>query len=276
MELVAAMALLTLLLVPALRALLGVGRQSAAVVEHAAAQAGVRTGLLLAQAELRELGADAFGADVLRLSPDSVTYRAARGFGITCAILATQVRILDAPPLPFSALRAISPGRDTLLLFVEGDPLTSADDHWVHAPVLSVGSGSCGGSPALAVGTTDLTFLLPTGALSDLVPGGPVRTFEVVRLAEYASGGQRWLGAASLSGGELIQPVAGPLVGEGMALEFFDAAGAPTASSAAVRSMRITLEGASERAVSRIWSAGPSAFVVETVATRLFLRNLAP
>lgn len=276
MELVAAMALLTLLLVPALRALLGVGRQSAAVVEHAAVQAGVRTGLLLAEAELRELGADASGADVLRLAPDSITYRAARGFGVTCAVFATQIRILDAPPIPFSALRAISPGRDSLLLFVEGDPLTSVDDRWVRAPVLSVGRGSCAGAPALVVGTTDLTLLLPSGTLSDLVPGGPVRTFEVVRLAEYSSGGQRWLGSASQSGGEAIQPIAGPLVGGGMALEFLDAAGAPTAAPAAVRSVRVTLEGASERAVSRHWSAGPSAFVVETVATRLFLRNLPP
>lgn len=273
-ELIVAIALLTLLVAATLRSSLALGRQSVAVAEHAAVQAGVRTGMLLARAELRELGSDFMGADLLRLDTDSITFRAARGFGVTCAMAASQVRILDGPPLRFSRLRAPAPGRDSLFLFVEGDSATALDDRWIVLPVLSVGTSSCAGTPAIAVGTVDMTAYLPSGSLADVVVGGPVRTFEVSRLAEYSSGGQRWLGLASVSGGESIQPLAGPLAGDGLRLEYFDGSGAAVVDPAAVRSIRITLVGSSERSAAIGWTGGPKAFVAETVSTRLFLRNI--
>jgi prepilin-type N-terminal cleavage/methylation domain-containing protein len=273
LELIVAVALLTLLSGAALRSLLALGRQSVAVAEYATVQASVRTGMLLAQAELRELGADATGSDLLRMAPDSVTFRAFRGFGVTCAVTATQIRIRDAAPLPFSALRAIAPGRDSLLLFVENDPAGTLDDRWIRLPILSTGASSCGGTTAIAVGTLDFTALLPAGTLTNVVPGGPVRTFEVIRLAEYASGGLRWLGVASLSGGETIQPLAGPLAGDGLTLEYLDGEGTAVSDPAAVRSLGATLVGASERTVARHWTGGPNAMVVDTISARLFLRN---
>ena len=274
LELLVALVLLTLLTAAVLRTSLALGRHSVAVAEHAAVQAGVRTGMVLARAELRELGSDAAGADIRRLDPDSITFRAARGFGVTCAAWPSQIHILDAAPLPFSRLRSIAPGRDSLLLFVEGDSTTSADDRWVALPVLAVGAASCAGRPAIAVQTSDIAALLPAGTVGGIVVGGPVRTFEVLRLAEYASGGQRWLGLASVSGGEVIQPLAGPLAGDGLTLEYFDEAGTAVLDPAAVRSIRITLVGASERRAAVGWSGGPKAVVAETVSTRLFLRNV--
>lgn len=272
-ELLVAIVLLTLLTAAALRAMLALGRQSVAVTEHAAVQAGVRTGLLLAQSELREIGADASGPDLLRMAADSVSFRAMRGFGVTCAVSAAQVRVRDDAPLAFNAIRAVVPGRDSLLLFVEGDTASRLDDRWVRSPVLSVGASSCGGIAALAFGTVDLAGLLGSGTLGDVVAGGPVRAFEIVRLAEYTSAGQRWLGFASVSGGETIQPVAGPLASDGLTLEYLDIGGVATSTPAAVRSIRMALVGASERAVARGWSGGPTEFAVETVSTRLSLRN---
>ncbi|MEZ4411599.1 MAG: prepilin-type N-terminal cleavage/methylation domain-containing protein [Gemmatimonadales bacterium] len=274
LELLVALVLLTLVTAAVLRTSLALGRQSVAVAEHAAVQAGVRAGMVLARAELRELGSDAAGADILRLDPDSITFRAARGFGVTCAVWPSQIHILDAPPLPFSRLRNIAPGRDSLLLFVEGDSTTPTDDRWVTLPVLAVGSASCAGLRAIAVQTSDITALLPSGTTGGIVVGGLVRTFEVLRLAEYASGGQRWLGLASVSGGEPIQPLAGPLDGDGLSFEYLDHAGASVGDPAAVRSIRITLVGASERRAAIGWSGGPKAFIAETVSTRLFLRNV--
>jgi hypothetical protein len=273
-ELIVAMTLLTLLTAAVLRTSLALGRQSVAVAEHAAVQAGVRTGMVLGRAELRELGSDFAGADLLRLHSDSITFRAARGFGVTCAVWASQVHLLDAPPLPFSRLRNIAPGRDSLLLFVEGDSSTVLDDRWLVLPVLAVGATSCAGRLAVAVQTVDMTASLPSGTLADIVVGGPVRTFEVSRLAEYSSGGQRWLGLASVSGGESIQPLAGPLAGDGLTLEYLDDSGTPVLDPAAVRSIRITLVGASERRAAIGWTGGPKAFVAETVSTQLFLRNI--
>jgi hypothetical protein len=274
-ELVVALALLALLGGVALRAMLALGRHAAAVSEHTALQAGVRTGMLLVQAELRELGGDPGGpADLVRIAADSVTYRAARGNGLTCAVAPTEVRILNSVQFPFSGLRAIAPGRDSLLLFVDGSPGSALDDRWIRLPVLSVGTAACGALAAIAVGTVDFTPLLPAGALASVILGGPVRSFEVMRLAEYSSAGQRWLGTASVSGGDLIQPIAGPLSGAGLSLEYLDGNGAAVSDPAAVRSIRATLEGVTERAVSRNWSAGPPGFVAETLATRLSLRNV--
>lgn len=273
-ELLVALVLLALLATAALRATVVLGRQAVAVAEHATLQAGVRTGMLLARAELREVGRDETGTDLVRLGPDSVTFRAARGFGVTCGVSASQVRVRDAPPVPFSRLRAVAPGRDSLLLFVDGDSTSPADDRWIVLPVLAVGSASCGGSPAIAVQTGDLAAALPSGSLAEIVVGGPVRTFEVVRLGEYASGGQRWLGLASVSGGESIQPVAGPLAGEGLTLEYLDAAGAPVADPAGVVRIRVTLVGASERPIPAGWTGSPRAIAAETASTQVFLRNV--
>ena len=231
------------------------------MAERTAVQAGVRTGTTLLAAELRELGGAGAGADLVRISADSVVYRATRGHGLTCAVAPAQVRLLNAPPFPFSALRGIAPGRDSLLLFVEGDPASSLDDEWIRLPVLSVGASTCGSAAAIAVGTADISVRLPSGNLSSVVPGGPVYTFEVVRLAEYVSGTQHWLGAASLSGGELIQPVAGPLAGSGLTLEYLDGTGLPTSSPGAVRQIHVTLIGETERRVIRAGSVGPGAVV---------------
>lgn len=273
-ELVVAIALLTILAAATLRAMVALGRQSVAVAEHAAVQGGVRAGMLLARAELRELGSDGASSDLVRLAPDSVIYRATRGFGVTCAVWPTQLRILDAPPLPFSRVRNIAPGRDSLLLFVEGDTATTGDDRWIALPVLSAGASSCAGNAAIAVETIDMVPYLPTAMLGDVEVGGPVRSFEVTRLAEYSSGGLRWLGLASVSGGETIQPLAGPLTGDGLSLEYFGEAGTVVVNPADVRSLRITLTGASERSVARAWTGGPQRVVAETVSTRLFLRNI--
>lgn len=272
-ELVVALALCAVLAGLAMRALLTLSRHATGVAERSAVQAGIRTGMTLLGAELRELGGEGGGADLLRMSADTIIYRATRGHGLACALAPTQVRILDAQPFPFNALRAVAPGRDSLLLFVEGDAASSLDDLWIRLPVLSVGASTCGGANAIAIGTADLPARLPSGDLSSVVPGGPVYTFEVVRLAEYVSGGRRWLGAASLSGGELIQPVAGPLAGSGLTLEYLDGSGLPASAPDVVRAVRAQLVGETERRVAGAGSGGPAAVVAESLASHLFLRN---
>ena len=273
-EIVVALALLGIAGGMVLRSTVALSRHAVAVSEHTAVQGSVRTGLLLLESELRGLGGDPAGtADLLKIAADSVTYRAVRGQGLTCGVTATQVRILDAWPNPFSGLRAIAPGRDSLLLFVDGDTDDPLDDRWIRAPILAVASAACGTVPALAVSTTDLAASLPPAGLASVVQGGPVLTFEVMRTAEYASGGRRWLGTASVSAGELIQPVAGPLDGTGLTLEYLSANGTPVVDPALVRRIRVTLVAAGERAVARNWSTGPAAVAAETLGTDIFLRN---
>jgi len=274
-ELVVAMAILGLLGAAVLRAVLVQSREAVAVAEAVSVEGGARAGMLLTGSELRELGGDASApADLIRLDEDSVTYRAARGLGITCGVALTQVRVLDTAPFPFSGLRDVAAGRDSLLLFVEGDSTSALDDRWLRLPILTVGSSNCGGRRAIAIGTPDMTASLPGGGLASVLAGGPVRTFEVMRLAEYSSGGLRWLGVASVSGGEAIQPVAGPLAGAGLTLEYFSGAGSPTRDPVAVRRVRANLVVASERPVTGLSSARAAAVMAETLRTELFLRNV--
>ena len=273
-ELVVALALFGLVGAVTLRLMLAFSREAASLRERSAVQGDGRTGALLVQSELRELGVEEGGpADLVDIATDSVTYRAPRGYGVSCLIGLGQVRILDTPVFPFSSVRGISPGRDSLLLFAEGNPASTADDRWLRLPVLSVGASSCSGASAIVVGTIDFAPQLPAGDLAAVEPGGPVRTFEVMRLKEYLSTGQRWLGAESVSGGEAVQPVLGPLSARGLTMAYLARDGAPTTDPRAVRTIDVTIEARSREPVALGWSVGPRAFVSDSFRARVFLRN---
>ena len=249
-------------------------RVSNAQAERVMMQSSVRTGALVVPSELRELSTNAAGqTDLMQISADSVTYRAARGVGFTCAVTSTQIKILNTSVLPWNGLRDISPGRDSLLLFVDSDPGKATDDVWVRLPVSSVAATTCGSNAAIAVNTPNFLAQLPGGLLSNVVVGGPVRTEEVMRLKSYASGGKQWVGIASLSGGDAVQPILGPITAGGFQLAYFTGDGTATATLSAVRVIRITLIGVTDRAVARGGVSGPNALLLDTLVTRVLLRN---
>lgn len=273
-ELMIAMVLMTLVGSVAYMLLNSSQRVSTAQAERMMLQSSVRTGALVVPAELRELSTNAAGqSDLVHIDADSVTYRAARGVGVTCAVVATEIKILNTSVLPFNGLRAIQPGRDFLHLFVDSDPNTAADDTWLRLPISAVTTSTCGTQPAIAVTTPNFVGLLPGGLLSTVTVGGPVRTEEVMRLKSYASGGQQWVGAASLSGGDAVQPILGPITTDGFTLEYFAGDGTVTAVPSAVRTIRITLIGITERAVARGGNSGANVLLQDTLVTRVQLRN---
>jgi len=249
-------------------------RVSNAQAERVMMQSSVRTGALVVPSELRELSTNAAGqTDLMQISADSVTYRAARGVGFTCAVTSTQIKILNTSVLPWNGLRDISPGRDSLLLFVDSDPGKATDDVWVRLPVSSVAATTCGSNAAIAVNTPNFLAQLPGGLLSNVVVGGPVRTEEVMQLKSYASGGKQWVGIASLSGGDAVQPILGPITAGGFQLAYFTGDGTATATLSAVRVIRITLIGVTDRAVAQGGVSGPNALLQDTLVTRVLLRN---
>jgi prepilin-type N-terminal cleavage/methylation domain-containing protein len=273
-ELMVALLLMTMVGTVVYKLLQSEQRVSTAQAERVMLQSSVRTGALVVPSELRELAANAGGqTDLLQIDADSITYRAARGVGFTCAATSTQIKIRNTALLPFNGLRAISPGRDSLLLFVDGDPGKATDDFWVRLPVSSVATSTCGSDAAIAVSTPDFLALLPGGLLSSVVVGGPVRTEEVMRLKSYASGGQQWVGAASLSGGDAVQPIFGPITADGFQLAYFTGDGTATNTPSAVRVIRITLIGVTERAVAQGGVSGPNTLLQDTLVTRVLLRN---
>ncbi len=265
-ELMMALVLTGLVATALIRALLVIRRAAEAQVETAAMEGALRGGALLSAAELRELGGDSVTEDILAFAAESLTYRAGRGSGIACRVGGSAI-VLDASLQ--SGYRQPQPGRDSLQLFVEGDPLTRSDDRWVRLPILSVTADSCRGGAALALGTVLDTVLVPPGAVDSLAPA---RIFEIMQLKLYSSGGTRWLGARSVSAGESIQPVLGPLASAGFQLTGLDSTGSPTTQPSRMRGLRIQLRGTPAHAVH--WGGmAPALLRSDSVDLVVTLRN---
>ncbi|MBA3258765.1 MAG: hypothetical protein H0T68_04780, partial [Gemmatimonadales bacterium] len=94
----------------------------------------------------------------------------------------------------------------------------------------------------------------------------PVRLFEIMELQYYPQGGQAWLGMRSVSRGEAIQPLIGPLAdstatARGFTLGYLDRNDNATAALSDVRTITIGLRGVS--AVDSL-----------SLTTRVALRNM--
>jgi prepilin-type N-terminal cleavage/methylation domain-containing protein len=242
-------------------------RLSRTQAERLALQAGVRGAALVVGNELRELSTVEAGNstqnDILSLGPNAVSYRAMRGFGYTCQALAAGVLRIDRTG--FSGYRDPQAGRDSALVYVPG--LTApADSGWTPLAITNVSSAAaCAGAagPGLTLTTAGS---IPVGTAP---AGTPVRIYEPMELGSYRSEGQFWLGMRSLSSGEAIQPVFGPLdETQGFRLDYADATGGATLIATAVKSITIALRG-----VSPAFEAFPGEPLAEAVTTQIMLRN---
>jgi hypothetical protein len=93
----------------------------------------------------------------------------------------------------------------------------------------------------------------------------------------YQSGGKSWFGMRSVSTGEVIQPVAGPLADSsaavrGLTLVYRDAADFDTSDPAAVRAVEVALLGVTDQPIH---GRDPRLAAVDTFAltARVALRN---
>ncbi len=255
------------------RVMINSQRLSRAQVEVISMQSNLRTGALVVPSELRELAADGTNSDILAMTSSNITFRAMRGLGFTCSVTSTSIKVLDTSTVPFYGSRSIISGRDQIIVFVENDPNFPTDDNWlVLTPTAVDLSNNCGSQNAIMLTVADFSAQLTNG-ISDVVIGGPVRSFEVMELGPVTSGGHTWLGARSVSGGQTtLQPVLGPLETNGFGLEYFDAAGTTTTVPADVRQLRVTLRGSTEHAVSRGLGDAP-VFVRDSLVATVTLRN---
>jgi prepilin-type N-terminal cleavage/methylation domain-containing protein len=226
-------------------------RLGGAQSERAAAQDNLRAGALIVASELRELGYDsapgtAASPDLLVAEPARVRYRAMRGLGFTCAPVAPRAILLRAATWVGTRQPA---SVDSIALFLEGDAARSDDDVWVRARVTGVGTAACAdGSPAIALAIGWEVPALGADAVAKAAPGGPVRIFEILEIQSYTPDGNLWLGMRSVSRGEAIQPLLGPLTGFG--LRYLDRADLPTAISSEVRTITVELRGRDARVLS--------------------------
>jgi prepilin-type N-terminal cleavage/methylation domain-containing protein len=249
-------------------------RLSRAQSERVSLQSNVRSGALIVATELRELntviGGNVDQNDILTspLLPSDITYRAMRGMGFVCQTpTATEIRVARSS---YSGYRDPVAIRDSLYVFIDGSP---GADSWLPLRVTGVNLASaCGGASAIA-------FTVPSNATlttASIPVGTPVRVYEVMQLKLYVNGGKSWLGALSASAGETsIQPVLGPLVaGNGLAFQYLDASENATTDPKAVKSIKATVVGVTDRDINLgNGSSGALASVQDTLVAQVVLRN---
>lgn len=236
-----------------LKLLLGQQRLARLEAARVASQLTLHAGLNFLVREFRPLGG---GPDLLDIGSDAITFRATRGFGLACELSGATLLI---PTTDRYGTRLPVAGRDSLRLFLAGDSAGPGDDRWVPAAITTVATRTgCGGRSVLALGLAADSGALDPAAFH---PPAPLRVFEIEEIRAYRSEGQTWLGARSVSAGESIQPVFGPLADPGLRLTYFDPAGAVTVNRDRVRSIGLVL-------VAQPGGAGR-----DSAGTRVLLRN---
>jgi prepilin-type N-terminal cleavage/methylation domain-containing protein len=265
-------------------------RLARAQAERMALQENVRVAALVLAGELGGIGSDeitpeasaalgypaALRSDLLAIEPGAVTYLAGRGEGRVCRVAPGLTPEIVVAESSWESLRAPR-ATDSLLVFAESDPTTASDDAWIHLGIVSAGAGSCpDGQAGIAVWVATPAPLDPA-ALARVTPGSPARLAEVMQMRYYRSAGKSWFGMRSVSTGEAITPVAGPLADSsagvrGLTLVYRDAADVPTSDPAAVRAVEIALVGVTDQPVH---GRDPHRPLVDSFAltTRVALRN---
>jgi hypothetical protein len=204
-------------------------------------QTNVRGAVLAVLNELRELSSIEGGGgaqnDVLSTAPDAMIYRAMRGTGFTCQPGGeTDVRISRSS---FSGHREPQAGRDSAWLYLVAAPET--DPAWIPAAITSVSTAV----PCPGVAGEGITLTVsPIAGLAGAPSGTPVRFYEIMELRLYQSEGRSWLGTRSISSGESIQPLFGPLTKpDGFRLAYRDASGGPANNPEAIKTIEVTVRG---------------------------------
>jgi prepilin-type N-terminal cleavage/methylation domain-containing protein len=249
------------------RLLMTTQRTTRAQAQRVELQSNLRAGSLIVLSELRELSAAPGGSgarnDILVAGSTALVYRAMRGIGFVCGTpSATSIRITRGS---FTGPRDPQADGDEALVFIEDSAAAGAEDIWLGMRIVSVATGaSCPG--ALGPG---ITLTVPASpVVAGLEAGTPVRITEAMELRLYESEGRSWLGARSVSSGETIQPLVGPLTpGSGFRLEYLDAAGRPTTDRTSIKSIRVALQGTTQGGGT---GDGP---VEEELLAQVVLRN---
>jgi prepilin-type N-terminal cleavage/methylation domain-containing protein len=278
-ELIIAVMLLTILGVGIYRVLVSTQRFHHAQTQRVELQQTIRTAASLFAAELREL--DASDGDIYALSPTFLAIRAMRQTGFLCAppvLPAGAVSTFIVRKDLFFGPRNFHVGRDSLLLYYEGDEGTRADDGWVLARPTSIVDGECpAGDPGWRI-TASLSFgvaQMNTGGTQRIPNGSPVRGFVPVRYHLYQSSadGRWYVGYDELTDAAPVQPLIGPVSAHGLTIVYYDSTGAVTASRTLVQMIEVRLHLESSKPVHRAGGGGGLTTPVDSVVTRVALRN---
>ena len=237
--------------------------------ERAGLTAALRTGLDYLAYELEGAGADTVSGSDLDSASAGIVFRAQRGLRITCRLVHDTVVVVADTALDWSARGPVA-GRDSLLLYAPGDSATVVDA-WDPLPLLSIRAAACpGGAPAFAYGTVLDSSLIARRRHSGRTA---VRLFESVAVRAYGGAGGWQLGQQLLSGGGVIQPLAGPLSPAGLSVAAAGRFGSSVPFGAGAWVVRLALRGRTDRQLSA-GMASRSPVAADSVVAVVHLRNL--
>jgi prepilin-type N-terminal cleavage/methylation domain-containing protein len=241
-------------------------------------QQNLRAAATILPAEFRELNAR--DGDIQSMSATSIQIRAMRKLAFICSnpTLAGGVVTLTYRQAPAFPSGVTFNAGDSVLLFYEGNPAKRSDDQWLPGSVTSRVTGACLlDTPAtnpgyvLTVAGTGLTAT----TLKGLTRGSPIRAFEVIQYRQYqAADGKYYLGYQNVTQGATIQPLIGPLTGSaGLEFDYYDSTGTATAVPAQVAMIAIHVRSQTAQAVRSQGATGVIATKVDSITTRVALRN---
>lgn len=236
--------------------------------ERAAMQGTLRVGTQLAISELSELYTNAAvnEAFIQSMTPTMLDYRALRGYGLTCQVTNTEVRVRVSTWAGFQVPNNV---KHRLLLFGDGDSVNIAtDDVWLDMPITGINTASTcpDGTAAWAISVP-----LPV-AISTIPVPGPVRTIENMQLGLMTQSGRDWLGIRSVTTGEPMTPLAGPLRSGGLQFRYFSNATTQTGTPAQVTNIDLWLWGQTARGAQR-GIGGATLLLEDSLRVRVYLRN---
>jgi prepilin-type N-terminal cleavage/methylation domain-containing protein len=236
-------------------------------------QQNMRAANAILPTEIRSL--NAVDGDIKAMSANSLTIRAIRQLAIICTApvtggVLTNLQFTVRSPL-YSAQRAFAQG-DSLWIWYEGDVGSRSDDGWIPGlvTVAPVALNCTDGTPGIRL-TATIAIAAPKFNLANVVPNGsPVWGFEsgVTYATGLAGDGRYYLNLTSSQG---TAPVLGPLPdAAGVTFTYYDAAGAVTATRTSVAQIGLDIRSQS---VNKIHKGGTTAYAVDSLSTRITLRN---
>ena len=240
--------------------------------EQVLLQANVRSGALLVPTELRELSVSAAGTDIVSMAASNITYRALRASGAACQVTAGSPGSVRLRRSLYFGYRTLAATRDSLLIFMDGDPNVTTDDRWSAFAVTGTPTvGTCPDGQAAVV----VPAIVHADSLARMQIEAPVRSFEIMQLALFQQDSKYWLGARSVSAdpASALQPVLGPLRSDGLQLSYLAANGSATTVPSQVRTIEVMIRGLTQHNTSIGTGSTDLRLSQDTLLTRIRLRN---
>lgn len=280
-ELLVALVLLGLVSAALYRVLVNNQRLYMAQTQRIDMSQNIRAAGSILPAEFREL--DASEGDITAMSATSISMRAMRWLGFACntpplggALTSVSVVVRGGAvgqPLFFGA-RGIDNNKDSVLIYYDGDQTSRADDFWALGSITAAPNGqNCNDGTNGQRLLLNINLLgLGANVLGAIPLGAPVRGFERVTYQLYRPAGDTSWYVGFQPAGQTMQPLIGPVLSNGLTLQYYDVNGAVTAIRSQVARIDITVRARTAAAV-RAGGQAAAATVVDSIVTSVALRN---